>query len=57
MIDLVVLVPPDVSDRLAVEAEERGLTIADLGGLIIACWVRSESQIIDLSEGDQFRDT
>jgi hypothetical protein len=55
MIDLVVWVPEDVRDRLAAEAEERGLTVADLGGLVVAAWVRSKLAI-DLSEADLQRD-
>jgi len=49
-----ICLPADVVQRLSAEAEEKGLTVGDLGGLIVAAWVRSNG--VGLEESDSFRD-
>jgi hypothetical protein len=51
-----ILLPTDLLERLTSEAEERGVTVAELGGLVVAAWWRTRSDEIVLSDVDQFRD-
>lgn len=49
-----ILLPTDLLERLTAEAEERGVTVAELGGLAVAAWWRTRDSGLD--DVDQYRD-
>lgn len=54
MITMQIELPEDLAKRLSDEAEERGVLPGELGGLIVAAWMRSRGD--GLEEVDAFRD-
>ncbi len=45
---ITILLPTDMVQRITQEAEERGVTVAEFGGLCVAAWIRSTEPTLEV---------